>query len=94
MFTSLAVDIFDEKLEKAKKMGADVTINSKSEILKEKGKLQLSGVYSKSVINDLLNIVFMATEGNGVGRLIEASGFTPAINSCFELLRFVHFTIL
>ena len=34
---SLAVDVFDDKLETAKRFGADVIINGKTENLKEAG---------------------------------------------------------
>lgn len=29
------------------------------------------------------------TAGNGVGRLLEATGSTPMINNCFSLLRYL-----
>ena len=63
----IAADVNDSRLELAKKMGADVTINSKDKDLKEE--------------------IMKLTDGNGVPRLVEASGFAPVVNSCFSLLR-------
>eukprot|EP00118_Oscarella_pearsei_P009889 m.58176 g.58176 ORF g.58176 m.58176 type:complete len:357 (+) comp34797_c0_seq1:572-1642(+) len=63
----LAVDVFDEKLQTAKKFGADVVINGKKEDLKEAVKRE--------------------TNGDGIGRLVEATGAPPMVNNSFSLLR-------
>jgi len=63
----IAADVVDTRLELARKMGADVTINSKEKNLKEE--------------------IMKLTNGNGVARLVEASGFPPVVNSCFSMLR-------
>ena len=44
----MVADIVDSRLETAKKMGADVTINCGNEDLKERGKGYI--VYKKSVV--------------------------------------------
>ena len=31
--------------------------------------------------------VLKLTDGNGIARLVEASGFPPVVNSCFSMLR-------
>ena len=36
---------------------------------------------------DLKEEIMKLTDGNGVSRLVEASGFSPVVNSCFSLLR-------
>ncbi|XP_065067664.1 L-threonine 3-dehydrogenase-like [Rhopilema esculentum] len=63
----IATDIFDQKLEKAKIMGADVVVNGRNENLKD--------------------VVFKETDGNGAGRILEASGAQPLVNESFQLLR-------
>ena len=63
----ICADVNDARLDLAKKMGADVCINSKSKDLREE--------------------IMKLTDGNGVSRLVEASGFSPVVNSCFSLLR-------
>ena len=68
----IVADINKERLNLAKKMGADVTINCKEV--------------------DLHQEVFRLTNGDGVARLIEASGSSPLINSCFKLLQKVYIT--
>ena len=35
-------------------------------------------------------VVMRETAGNGVGRLVEATGATPMVNNCFSLLRYIH----
>ena len=63
----VAADVVDSRLELARKMGADITINSREKVLKEE--------------------VLKLTNGNGIARLVEASGFPPVVNSCFSMLR-------
>ena len=42
---------------------------------------------------DLREEIMKLTDGNGVARLVEASGFSPVVNSCFSLLRKVIYSI-
>ena len=42
-------------------------------------------INSKS--KNLREEIMKLTDGNGVSRLVEASGFSPVVNSCFSLLR-------
>ena len=42
---------------------------------------------------DLREEIMKLTDGNGVARLVEASGFSPVVNSCFALLRKVIYAI-
>ena len=69
----ICADVNDARLDLAKKMGADVCINSKNKDLREE--------------------IMKLTDGNGVARLVEASGFSPVVNSCFSLLRKVIYAI-
>ena len=69
----ICADVNDARLDLAKKMGADVCINSKNKDLREE--------------------IMKLTDGNGVARLVEASGFSPVVNSCFALLRKVIYAI-
>lgn len=63
----MIADVNAERLELAKKMGADVTINCK-EVELHKEIMRLTG-------------------GDGVPRLVEASGASALVNSCFKLLQ-------
>ena len=38
--------------------------------------------------------VMKLTDGNGIARLVEASGFPPVVNSCFSMLRKVRNNML
>ena len=40
---------------------------------------------------NLKDEVMRLTDGNGIARLVEASGFPPVVNSCFSMLRKVIF---
>lgn len=66
----MIADVNAERLELAKKMGADVTINCK-EVELHKEIMRLTG-------------------GDGVPRLVEASGASALVNSCFKLLQKVN----
>ena len=63
----IVADIQPERLELARKMGADIAINSAKEPLFEK-------------VMDL-------TSGNGISRLVEATGAPSVVNNCFKLVR-------
>jgi threonine 3-dehydrogenase len=64
---SIATDVIDAKLEMAKKMGADILINSEN--------------------SDLRTAVLSETNNDGAGRIVEATGFSPLVNSSFSMLR-------
>ena len=95
LFLSIVCDIIDAKLEAAKQVGADVVINTKTQNLREIGKTHKLHVIfiSLYVLCLLLSLVsppfsvMKETDGNGVGRLLDATGFAPLINTCFTLLR-------
>ena len=72
--TVMIADINSQRLELAKKMGADITINCKEV--------------------DLYQEVMKLTNNDGVPRLVEASGASPLVNSCFKLLQKVHLLAL
>merc|ERR1712045_588596 len=61
--------------------------------LKEKKSLSLDVVQSDYLQLLLLRQkvlkeeVMKLTDGNGIARLVEASGFPPVVNSCFSMLR-------
>jgi threonine dehydrogenase-like Zn-dependent dehydrogenase len=63
----IATDVIDAKLEMAKKMGADILINSEN--------------------SDLRTAVLSETNNDGAGRIVEATGFSPLVNSSFSMLR-------
>jgi threonine dehydrogenase-like Zn-dependent dehydrogenase len=65
---SIATDVIDAKLEMAKKMGADILINSEN--------------------SDLRTAVLSETNNDGAGRIVEATGFSPLVNSSFSMLRY------
>ena len=67
----IIADINAERLQLAKKMGADATINCKEV--------------------DLHSEVMRLTQNNGVSRLVEASGASPLVNTCFKLLQKVRY---
>ncbi|XP_003382380.1 PREDICTED: uncharacterized protein LOC100634840 isoform X1 [Amphimedon queenslandica] len=62
-----ACDMFPEKLQLAKEVGADVLINNATD--------------------DLNSTIMEKTGGNGIGRIIEATGSTELAGSCFKYLR-------
>ncbi|XP_005101843.1 L-threonine 3-dehydrogenase [Aplysia californica] len=63
----IGVDIENDKLEMAKKVGADITVNTKEKKLEE--------------------FVMELTNGVGMDRICECSGFPPVVNASFSLLR-------
>ena len=63
----MIADINEERLQLAKKMGADVLINCKETNLHQE--------------------VMRLTNGDGVPRLVEASGASALVNSSFKLLQ-------
>ena len=82
--TSIVTDIIKSKLETAKVMGADVVIDGTMQNLKEVGKQQriimLLCMYN-------VYIVMKETNGDGVGRIVDASGVASVVNNCFTMLR-------
>ena len=66
----MIADINEERLQLAKKMGADVLINCKETNLHQE--------------------VMRLTNGDGVPRLVEASGASALVNSSFKLLQKVY----
>ena len=92
---SIVCDIIDAKLEAAKQVGADVVINTKTQNLREIGKMHklhiiFISLYVSCLLLSLVSPPFSVmkeTDGNGVGRLLDATGFAPLINTCFTLLR-------
>ena len=63
----IVTDIKRDRLDLAKRHGADVAIDGST--------------------SDLRDEVMKLTEGNGVPRLVEASGVGQMVNTCFTLLR-------
>lgn len=58
-------------------------IDAKLEAAKQVG----ADVVINTKTQNLREIVMKETDGNGVGRLLDATGFAPLINTCFTLLR-------
>jgi len=81
-----AVGLFAVAVAKAKGassvIAADV-IDSRLELAKKMG----ATITINSKDNDLKSEIMKLTDGNGVPRLVEASGFPPVVNSCFSMLR-------
>ena len=63
----IVADVLKGRLELAKKMGADITIDCSEK--------------------DLLDEIMAITGGNGVSRLMEASGNHNMVNSSFKMMR-------
>ncbi|KAK3747926.1 hypothetical protein QZH41_008847 [Actinostola sp. cb2023] len=90
----IATDINQDRLGKAKQMGADVLVNGLMENLKEIETTIIpapftwefpQGFYSKLLRN--VPLVFRETLGDGVGRVIECSGAAVMVNNSFSFLR-------
>lgn len=79
----IACDVIDSKLQVARQVGADVTINCKTQNLKD---ISNCVILNCSMIV-LLIIVMLETSNNGIGRILDATGAVPLINACFTLLR-------
>ena len=58
-----------------------MVINCKQQNLKDEGNLHQLASYI------MLCIVMRETNGDGIGRLVEATGATAMVNNCFSLLR-------
>ena len=67
----ICIDVIDWKLEIAKKMGADIVVNSKH----------------FKTFEERMNFMMKETDNNGVGIIIECSGHAPTISSMFKYLR-------
>ena len=84
---SIVTDVIDGKLEMAKKMGADVVINSKNNDLRTAGISLDWGEVNSSVRLKFI-AVLSETNNDGAGRIVEATGFSPLVNSSFSMLRY------
>lgn len=75
----------DGKLKLAKEVGADVIINSKTQNLRDVGQ-------SCFLVSTIYNVflVMKETGGNGVGRIIEATGSAELAGTCFTCLRYIY----
>ena len=82
------------RLETAKLVGADVTINCKTEDLKTRGMCHIMILCpylpKTSCVICSPKLVLQETDGNGVGRLLEATGASRMVNNCFSLLRYTY----
>lgn len=72
----------ESKLDVAKQVGADVVINSQSCDINSIGLLLPPQYITYEVC-----LVMKETSGNGVGRIIEATGSAQLAGSCFTCLR-------
>jgi len=72
----------------AKAKGAKNVISADiNEARLELSKKMGANITINSMTKNLKDEIMKLTNGNGVARLVEASGATPMVNSCFSLLR-------
>ena len=67
-------------------VAADV-VDSRLELAKKMGATDTINSKEKNLKDEVMRL----TNGNGIARLVEASGFPPVVNSCFSMLRKVIF---
>ena len=58
-------------------------VDSRLELAKKMGATVTINSREKVLKEEVLKL----TDGNGIARLVEASGFPPVVNSCFSMLR-------
>ena len=63
-------------------VAADV-VDSRLELAKKMGATDTINSKEKNLKDEVMRL----TNGNGIARLVEASGFPPIVNSCFSMLR-------
>ena len=63
-------------------VAADV-VDSRLELAKKMGATDTINSKEKNLKDEVMRL----TNGNGIARLVEASGFPPVVNSCFSMLR-------
>ena len=78
--------MIESKLEVARVVGADVVINCQQQNLKDEG-MEQPLLYQLASIMLCITAVMRETNGDGIGRLVEATGATAMVNNSFSLLR-------
>ena len=63
-------------------VAADV-VDSRLELARKMGATDTINSREKNLKDEVMRL----TNGNGIARLVEASGFPPVVNSCFSMLR-------
>ena len=58
-------------------------VDSRLELAKKMGATVTINSREKVLKEEVMKL----TDGNGIARLVEASGFPPVVNSCFSMLR-------
>jgi len=81
-----AIGLFAIAVAKAKgatKVIAADVVDSRLELAKKMGATVTINSREKVLKEEVMKL----TDGNGIARLVEASGFPPVVNSCFSMLR-------